>query len=390
MLLALGLLVAVAVIGLVTFWPSGNPRPSASAIGTTQTTYDAKVVALHQRTCVTPGRSGCTRVTVHLQEGPDKGQQVGFNAGETSAAQTFSIGDAVRVYRNPGATSSSFQGQKIDQYGFSDFERHQPLILLAILFALLAILVGRWRGLRAIIGLAISFLVVIEFVLPAILDGTNPTGVALIGALTIMLVTIPLVHGLGAKSLAACLGTAASLAITAWLASTFTSLAHLSGISTDETAFLSATTSNLSLHGLLLAGILIAALGVLNDSTVSQSSTVMALRRANPTLGFRQLSREALDVGQDHIAATVNTLVLAYVGASLPILLIFSIGQTPAWDAINNEAVATEIVAILVGSIGLILAVPITTALAATLATHAPAGTLADPHGHAGHGVGET
>ena len=105
-----------------------------------------------------------------------------------------------------------------------------------------------------------------------------------------MLATIPLVHGLGAKSLAACLGTAASLAITAWLASIFTSLAHLSGVSTDETAFLSATTTNLSLHGLLLAGILIAALGVLNDSTVSQSSTVMALRRANPTLGFRRLT----------------------------------------------------------------------------------------------------
>ena len=127
----------------------------------------------------------------------------------------------------------------------------------------------------------------------------------------------------------------------------------------------------------------VAALGVLDDSTVSQSSTVMALCRENPALGFRRLTREALDVGQDHIAATVNTLVLAYVGASLPILLIFSIGGTPAWDAINSEAVATEIIAILVGSIGLILAVPITTALAAVLATHAPQDSLADAHAHA-------
>jgi uncharacterized membrane protein len=196
-----------------------------------------------------------------------------------------------------------------------------------------------------------------------------------------MLLTIPLVHGGGAKSLAACLGTAAALLLTLGLADLFTHIAHLSGLTSDEAVYLQ-TTSHVSVRGLLLAGMVIGSLGVLGDTTVTQASTVIALRRANPLLGFRELVIHATSVGRDHIAATVNTLVLAYTGAALPILIVFSIGGTSFGAAVNSEAVAEAIVATLVGSIGLIAAVPATTALAALLALHLPDRRLAREHLH--------
>jgi uncharacterized membrane protein len=257
------------------------------------------------------------------------------------------------------------------------------MLWLAIGFAALVIATGRWRGLRALLGLAASIAIVIVFIVQAILDGRDPLAVAIVGALAVMLATIPLAHGLGAKALAACLGTSLSLLLTAGLASTFTDLAHLSGISSEETAFLGATGIVPSLEGLLLAGMVIAALGVLDDLTVSQASTVMALRRANPTLGVGRLAREGMAVGHDHIAATVNTLVLAYAGASLPVLLIFGVGDTPFGDALNTEAVSEQVIGTLVGSISLIAAVPLTTVLAALLARDLPERALREQeHAH--------
>jgi uncharacterized membrane protein len=276
-------------------------------------------------------------------------------------------------------------GAEFEPYSFSDFERRPPMLGLALIFAALVLLMGRWQGLRALGGLAASLAVIVVFVVPAILEGRSPTAVALVGALAVMLVTLPLAHGIGPKTMAASLGTTASLALTVVLAHAFTGLAHLSGVSSEEAVYLRATQGELSLQGLLLAGMVIGALGVLDDLTVSQSSTVMALRRANPALGFRGLFRGALAVGHDHIAATVNMLVLAYAGASLPVLLIFSLADTPLTEAVNFEAVAEAIVATLVGSIGLIAAVPITTALAAILATRLRPAQLSAERAHHAH-----
>ncbi len=197
-----------------------------------------------------------------------------------------------------------------------------------------------------------------------------------------MLLTIPLVHGGGAKSLAACLGTATALLLTLGLADLFTQLAHLSGLTSDEATYLQSTTG-LSVRGLLLAGMVIGSLGVLGDTTVTQASLVIALRRANPELGFTSLVAHAMSVGHDHIAATINTLVLAYAGASLPILIVFSVGGTSFGSAVNGESVAEPIVAMLVGSIGLIAAVPLTTALAALLVLRVPERSLGSAHVHA-------
>jgi uncharacterized membrane protein len=372
--LALALLVAATVIGVVTLWPKGQ-KIHVRGFGSVKT-HAAVVKKVAEIPCRLAGAHGCRRVTVDLGHG----RETSFTVMGEIGSIALSPGDHIRVYKNFIPTTGP--KVRLDAYSFSDFDRRGAMLWLAIGFAVLLIATGRLHGLRALVGLVASLAIVIEFVIPAILRGRSPTEVAIFGAFAVMLVTMPLSYGLGAKMMAAYLGTAASLLLAAGLADGFAHLAHLSGVSSDESVYLGAT-SHLSLQGLLIAGMVIGALGVLVDLTVSQASTVIALRRANPTLGFRALYSGALEVGHDHIAATVNTLVFAYAGASLPVLLIFAIGGTSFTDAINGEAVAEEVVAALVGSIGLIASMPITTALAALLAPRMSDRQLAELHAHA-------
>jgi uncharacterized membrane protein len=377
-------LIAATVAGLAVLWPEGRDLPRPEGLGPPPHTEEAEVVGVRSTPCgLSVGRTDCLRVSATVKSGPDEGREVAFTFAATEGE--FDVGDDIRVYKNPPLPPEAIAaGAESDPYSFSDFERRPAMLGLAVMFAALVLLTGRWQGLRALAGLAASLAVIVFFVVPAILEGSSPTAVALFGALAVMLVTLPLAHGIGPKTIAASLGTAASLGLTLVLAHFFIRLTHLSGISTEEALWLRATQGELSLQGLLLAGMVIGALGVLDDLTVSQSSTVMALRRANPALRFPALFRSALAVGHDHIAATVNTLVLAYAGASLPVLLIFSLADTPLGEAINFEAVAEAIVATLVGSIGLIAAVPITTALAALLATRIePSSVGPAEHAHA-------
>jgi uncharacterized membrane protein len=367
-LLAAGaLLVAVTVVGLVVLWPEEGELERPALLSQPQT-EQARVVGLRAVPCgIQQGSAAeCVRVTAELTTG-EEGREIEL----TTAARegTFGLGDRIRVFRNTLPEGATVGGLPADLYVFTDFERRAPIYWLAAVFAALVILTGRFQGLRALLGLGASLLVVVYFIVPAILEGRSPMPVAFVGALGVMLATLPLTHGFNFKTLAACLGTAIALTVTLVLAAVFTNLAYLSGLSSEEAAYLSATQGQVSLRGLLLAGMVIGALGVLDDLTVSQSSTVMALRHANPSLGVRELFKGGIGVGHDHIAATVNTLVLAYAGASLPVLLLFSLADTSLTDAINFEPVAEAIVAMLVGSIGLITAVPVTTGLAALLAT---------------------
>lgn len=375
-------LIAVTIGGIVVNWPSSGPLPGAAQLKNPKT-YGAKIVALRSVACETPSARNCSIVTVKLTGGPDQGRRTSFRFGDTGSAAQLSLGDAVLVYRNPLPPGARLNGIKVPPYSFSDFQRGRPLLWLLIAFALVVVAAGRWQGLRALAGLAASLATVIFFIVPAIAHGRPPLQVAAFGALGVMLLTIPLVHGGGAKSLAACLGTGLALFLTLGLADAFTSLAHLTGLTSDQAVYLESTT-HVSIRGLLLAGMVIGALGVLGDTTVTQASTVIALRRANPALHWRELVVHATSVGRDHIAATVNTLVLAYTGAALPILIIFSIGNTSFGSAVNSEAVAEPIVATLVGSIGLIAAVPVTTAFAALLALQLPERQLrgGDVHVH--------
>lgn len=379
--LAFTALVAATAIGIVTLWPEGEAETPASLVR--PETLRAEIVALAAAPCPAPGQRGCRRATIELHEGPERGERAELTVTEPADRLDLDVGDEIRVAENRLPPEAELGGVQIDRYSLSDFERRVQLLWLGLLFGLLVVALGRWRGARALVGLGASLGVVVGFVVPAILAGRSPAGVALAGSLAIMIVTFVVTHGLGPKMLAAALGTATALLITLGLGSLFIDLAHLTGLSSDEAIYLRTAVGTISIEGLLLAGMVIAALGVLDDLTVTQSSTVLALRRANPSLGFGRLFRAAVDVGHDHIAATVNTLVLAYAGASLPVLLVFSLGDASFGDAVNSEAVAAEIVATLVGSIGLIAAVPLTTALAAALATRLDPAALPDEHGHA-------
>jgi uncharacterized membrane protein len=368
-------LTIATVVGLVAFWPSGKlgrsgqfgPIRTVGAVAKSVRTEACKLSASHR----------CRVATVKILDGRQKGHLTELTTVAAVGSLDISKGDHIRVYKNavPAGTVN------VPEYSFADFDRRGAMLWLTIGFVVLLLATGRFHGLRALVGLVASLVIVVEFVVPAILHGSSPFAVALVGAFAVMLVMMPLSYGIGAKALAAWVGTAISLMLAAGLAYAFAHVAHLSGATSDESVYLGASQSSISLQGLLVAGMVIGALGVLVDLTVSQASTVIALRRVNPSLGFGGLFRGALEVGHDHIAATVATLVFAYAGAALPVLLIFNVGGTSFTDAVNGEAVADEVIAALVGSIGLIASMPITTALAALLAPRMSDKQLA----HAGH-----
>jgi uncharacterized membrane protein len=356
-------------VGLVLLWPTGQSKVKVGP-GLAAKSERAKVVGIEDFSCSGFQTDTCRRVEIELESGADRGKRYKLQLGSGGLNPQLDVGNAVRVTHNvvpPGAPAGS-----VPEYSLSDFERRAPMLWLAIAFALLVVLFGRVRGALSLAGLLVSLAVVLVFIVPAILEGESPLAVALVGSFAIMLAAIPLAHGLGPKSLAAVLGTGGSLLLTAGLAVLFTDLTHLTGLSSEEATLLQINDANLSLEGLLLAGMVIGALGVLDDVTITQASTVLALRGADPSASFRALYSRAIAVGRDHVSATVNTLVLAYVGAALPVLLIFSSSELGFFDAVNVEQVAKEIVAMLVGSIGLIAAVPLTTALAAVLSTAVP------------------
>jgi uncharacterized membrane protein len=373
--LALGLALATAV-GVAILWPGGRPDLELAA-GFAGDTERAEVVGVTSEPCPPPQEGFCRSADVRLESGPDEGETTTLELGVGAAAPELRPGDAIRVTAtaptpatrgsegDPAATAPPGQ---LPPYSFADYERRSPMLWLAIAFAVLVVVFARLRGALSLLGLGLSLAIVVAFIVPAILDGEPPLAVALVGSMAVMFVTIALAHGLGAKSLAAIIGTAASLLLVAALASVFTDLTNLTGRSSEEATLLQIGGLDVDFQGLLLAGVLIAALGVLDDVTVSQASTVIALRAASPELRFGELYRRALTVGRDHVSATVNTLVLAYAGSSLPVLLILGTGGVGIVDALNAELVAKEIVGTLVGSIGLIAAVPITTAVAGLLA----------------------
>jgi uncharacterized membrane protein len=367
----------VVAVGGAILWPGSTTVEGQQAAADAER---AEVVGARAIACRAPEAHDCRRLQLELLAGPEKGQRTFIRTGDALSDPKVDVGDELRVVKNAIPEGASPEG--IDPYTITDFERRMPLVWLAVIFVVVVLLVGRSRGARALVGLAGSLAVVFGFIVPAILEGEPPAAVALIGALAIMLVTVVVTHGVGPKSVAAILGTTISLAVTVALGALFVELAHLTGLSSDASTLLLAGREDLSLEGIILAGLVIGALGVLDDVTVSQASTVLALRRANARLSARELYRRGLAVGQDHASATVNTLVLAYVGAALPALLIFNGSGARFGDSVNSEQVAEEIVAMLAGSVGLMTAVPLTTAFAAWLAVRLRAEQLSDVHAH--------
>ena len=270
----------------------------------------------------------------------------------------YSINDNVLVTANQNIDGTT-------EYIIIDFIRNDSLILLTILFAVLLIIIVKWKGIFSLLGMIFTFFVIFTFILPKILDGGNPILIAIIASLIIIPVSFYLAHGINKKTNIAIVSSIISLIITAVLASVFTEIGYLTGLSSEEAGILSINQGNLNMKGILLAGIVIGALGVLDDITISQASIVDELSTTAKLTKTKDLYSRSMIIGKDHITSMVNTLVLAYAGVSLPLLLIFTNNPHPFFEIINYEMIAEEIIRTLVGSIGLILAVPITTIIAA-------------------------
>ncbi len=253
---------------------------------------------------------------------------------------------------------------------FTDFVRARPIFILFLLFVFFSILISGWKGVRSLFAIGFSLLMIVFYIIPQILAGRDPVWVSISGGFVFLAVSQFLVYGWNLKTHSAVIGIFVSLILTGVLSGYFVDFTRLTGYGDENALFLSQmSVQTINIKGLLLAGMLIGALGVLDDLVISQASAVFELYAANSSLGFSILFKRAMNIGKDHAAATVNTLVLAYAGASLPMLLLFTLSNQDPTMLVNISFIAEEIVRTLVGSIGLFISIPITTALAALLAT---------------------
>jgi uncharacterized membrane protein len=351
-------LILLTLLGFFLLRPTARPELS-SAIELPTDLFNGTVTAINSVTC--PGLENeppnCRQAEVRLTEGPDEGETVTFDVGDPNAIRVVEEGSRIVVSRTETEPNSFV-------YDFADVQRARPMVVLALIFALVVIALGRLRGVAALVGIGVSLAILVQFVLPAILSGRNPLAVSIVGSAAVMFIALYMSHGVNVRTTSAMLGTLASLAITALLALVFVELTQLTGFASEEAIYIRVASSTINLQGILLGGIIIGSLGVLDDVTVTQASAVWELHLANPALGAAELYRSAIRIGRDHIASTVNTLVLCYAGAALPLLILFTIAESRLSNILTGEVVAEEVIRTLVGSIGLVASVPITTGLA--------------------------
>ena len=372
LLAALAPFVVATVAGLALLWPAHHHQAvplQYQTYGSGASVYEkGRVTTVTSRTCggtAGPGNtpSICSTAHVVLTSGPDKGLVVTLDTGGP-ADVNLRPGDHIRVLRGPVINTAT--GAR--EYSFDDYVRDTPLIALAAFFAAVLVLVARWRGITALIGLAVAYLVLVYFLLPALLDGRSPVETALVAGAAILLVVLYVAHGFSMRTTTALLGTLIALAFTAGFAAIATSASRLTGRSNEIYAELQGAGVKISISGLILCGLIVGALGVINDITVTQASSVWELSAADSQASWRTLFTSGMRIGRDHIASVVYTLVFAYTGAALPILLLFSISGRNLHDLVTGDEIAGEIVRDLVGGAGLVLAVPFTTLIAAIVA----------------------
>jgi uncharacterized membrane protein len=362
--------VAALVVGAVALWPPSDAGKvtvagiTGDAPGTQYVTARTKSVTPFD--CVSTGsgpdtKVRCAHVDVVLTSGARKGTSVIVDVDPTIERSGIAPGDEIRLARYPTEAGTP------PAYTFVDFVRSAPLVWLAVAFALLVVAVARFRGLAALVGLALSFAVLIKFTLPALLSGEDPLAVALVSSAAIMFVVLYLAHGVSIRTTTALIGTLFGLGASAALGTWAVGAAHLTGVGSEDDLILTAVAGQVRLSGLLLAGIVVASLGILNDVTVTQASAVWELRALDPTASPRRLFAGAMRIGRDHIASTVYTIVFAYAGAALPVLMLINLSNRPMTQILTGEALGEEIVRTLVGSIGLVLSVPLTTAVGVAL-----------------------
>ncbi|MDQ5840429.1 MAG: YibE/F family protein [Chloroflexota bacterium] len=378
-------LTLLTLAAMVMLWPSGSKEglklasPYAAAPGVTFDT--GKIQRVVTGSC-----------TERSQQGPQPGQPGGDAAGQApqqGSECTFAFtepdrgGNPVKVVINPDVAKShgvkvgdnirylnlskaqgAAEAQGTPAYVFVDFVRTLPIIFLAVLYAVVVIAVARWRGLRALIGLVGAYGVLVAFMLPGLVEGKPPLLLALVGSTVIMIGVLYFAHGFSARTSTALLGTMFGLGITALLAAWATDVANLAGVGSHDAAALTNISDNISISGIILCGLIISGLGVLNDVTITQSSAVWELWELAPETSARQLFTSAMRIGRDHIASTVYTIAFAYAGAALPVLILVMLYERPLGDALTSAELSEEVIRTLVGSVGLVLAIPVTTIIA--------------------------
>jgi uncharacterized membrane protein len=368
---ALALTAALTVAGMVVWWPSAEDLPEEvpfAGEGVTEVTGSVvevgepcPVIIADPTAPRPPGGNpefpeGCNALTVTVA---GRDAPVTLQAPPYVARAGLEAGDEVSLFRLPAQ-----QGLP-QRYAFVSIERDTPLALLAIVFVVAVAVVARLRGLLALVGLGFAGLVLGYFLLPALLAGENGLGVAFVGSSAIMFVVLYLAHGPSLRTSAALAGTVLGVGITALIGLWGIGQARLAGVSDETGEQLLLYAPDLDYQGLLASAVVIAGLGVLNDVTITQSSAVWELRAAAPTMGRRELFTSGMRIGRDHIASTIYTIVFVYAGTALAVLMLISIFDRPILATLGDESIAEEIVRTLASAIGLVLAVPLTTAIAA-------------------------
>jgi uncharacterized membrane protein len=374
---SLAVVLVTVLAGLLFFEPAAAPEADAEAPAETVEGRVVEILRVDPPTADQPGP--VQTLLVEITRGAARGEQVEVRYGEGEALPESSLarpGDRVLM-----EASSGPEGER---YFISDFVRWPSLLILALLFGVAVVAVGGWVGVRALVSAGFSVLILSAFVIRGILAGNNPLLISLVGSFALLAATLYLTYGWRPKTHAALAGLGLSLLITGAIAVLFVNFTRLNGLGSESALFLRLQSGiALDLRGIFLAGVIIGTLGVLDDVTTNQASVVFELKRAAPQLTGRELFSRSMIVGRDHIAAIVNTLLLAYAGASLTLLLLIAAQSVSLGQTLNRAFLAEEIVRTLVGSLGLIAATPITSVIAVALARRSPpAEDEAPPHLH--------
>jgi uncharacterized membrane protein len=373
-------LTLLTLAGMAMLWPSGSeegislasPYSAAPGVsfdtGKIQSVVDESCMqgapaGLPANTTGQPAPQGSDCMFAFTQ--PDQGGSPGKVVINPEVAKSHGVkpGDQIR-YLNLSNAQGATASQGSPAYIFVDFVRTLPIVMLALLYAMVVIAVARWRGLRALLGLVGAYFVLAGFMLPGLVEGKPPLLLALVGSTVIMIGVLYFAHGFSARTSTALLGTMFGLGITALLAAWATDAANLAGVGSHDATTLINTSANISISGVILCGLIISGLGVLNDVTITQSSAVWELYELAPGTSARKLFTSAMRIGRDHIASTVYTIAFAYAGAALPILIIVMLYNRPLGDTLTSAELSEEVIRTLVGSIGLVLAIPVTTLIA--------------------------
>jgi uncharacterized membrane protein len=378
------------VVGLIVFWPgdiSRHVNSDVAGYSVPGVTYPkARITGIKEISCEglagsTPGtnEARCADVTSELLEGDDKGETVTVPITAAIYSSGAEPGQVIKLIRVPPS------GDQPAQYQFSEFERSMPLLVMALIFAVVVIVVARWRGFAALIGLGFAGFILVTFMFPALIAGSNPIMVGLIGSAAIMFVALYAAHGFSARTTTALVGTLFGLILIALLGYGATRWAHLTGVAAEDDYLLAATAPDLRLTSVVICGIIVAGLGVLNDVTITQASAVWELADQGATQ--KHLFSRAMRIGRDHIASTVYTIAFATAGASLSVFLLIKVNNQPLLDVLMTERFAAEVLSILVGSIGLVLAVPLTTAVGVAVVRASGSGRTVVPQARTGRSV---